>query len=132
MSFSDDWRWEDRPLEFAVAAEKAGTLGMEFGETEDGVTIKLLSTTAGAYTAGLKVSDIVRSVNGIRPYSGEHAREIMQRRSIFGDVHKLRVVRPGLKRVMRMPMLVLCLLVLAALAYSYGPSLGGSHELLEL
>ena len=129
---AEAWRWADLPLELVMAAEQAGTLGIEFGKSDDGVNVKLLSNTAGAHEAGLRVNDLIRSINGIRPYSESHAHEIMKRRSIHGDVHKLRIVRPGLGRALLTPIIVTCLLIIAYVAYLYGPSLGGRHEQLEL
>ena len=75
------------------------------------VTAGPLSASATAFTSGLRRGDIILSLNGIRPYDVNHAREILSRRSIFGEIHKIRVLRPGLGRTLATPLIVACLLV---------------------
>ena len=77
----------------------------------------------------MRAGDSIRTINGIRPYNAEHAREVMGRRSIHGDIHKVKVIRPGLRRSLERPLWYLLIFVLAYLAYAYGPSLGIAGQL---
>jgi hypothetical protein len=128
--------WYDESLEVSVPAESANTLGVVFSGASYGeVTADVLDESASAYGRGLRVGDTVNSINGIRPYSAEHARSILERRSVFGDIHKLKVIRRGMRHSLETPLIIACVLVLAYLGYLFGPSLGrrGEHgDQLEL
>ena len=122
--------WEDEELEFSVPAETAATLGLQLGGTGyDGVKADALNESASAFERGIRVGDSIRTINGIRPYSADHAKEVMGRRSIHGDIHKVKVIRPGLRRTLEKPLWYLVILVFAYLAYVYGPSLGIAGQL---
>ena len=122
--------WEDEEFEFSMPAETAAALGIQLAGTGyDSVTAELLNEQGSAYDRGMRAGDSIRTINGIRPYNAEHAREVMGRRSIHGDIHKVKVIRPGLRRSLERPLWYLLIFVLAYLAYAYGPSLGIAGQL---
>ena len=120
--------WEDEELEVSLPAEAADALGVVFTGDSFEVATGRLGRTAKAYLRGLRRGDEIRSINGIRPSNAAHAQTILGRKSIFGDIHKIKVIRPGLHRQVLLPLQIAGLLVLAYLAYRFGPSLGGKGE----
>lgn len=93
--------WADQLLELRLPAKPAEELGLSL--EGDRAAIVALAERAAASDVGLRVGDEIHSINGIRTRSTEHAHEILKRRSIFGDVHQLYIVRPGFNRRVRIP-----------------------------
>ncbi|KAL1519262.1 hypothetical protein AB1Y20_022791 [Prymnesium parvum] len=115
-------RWEEAELELSVPAETASALGIKLREAGFEVRVASLSARATAYKKGLRSGDRVRSINGICPLNAAHAKEILGRRSIHGNTHKLVLKRPGLRELSQVPAMIFLTCLFAYCVYAYGPS----------
>ncbi|KAL3912443.1 MAG: hypothetical protein SGPRY_008337 [Prymnesium sp.] len=113
--------WRSAELEVCTPATGASSLGITFADALFQVNLRQVDKTSIGFKRGLRAGDIVRSINGIRPGDADHAQAILVRPSIFGEMHKLIVFRPGWQDMLQMPTFVLCLIATACVIFAYFP-----------
>lgn len=112
--------WRSAELEVCTPATGASSLGITFSDSLFQVNVRQVDKRSIGFKRGLRAGDIVRSINGIRPGDADHAEAILVRPSIFGEMHKLIVFRPGWQDMLQVPAIVLCLIT-ALVIFAYFP-----------